>query len=391
MIAWYKKPNSHFFKKNTVSLVKSGAEYFSLLLGLINTATQSIHLQVYIIENDATGTEVIGALIAAANRGVQVFLLADGYASQSLPATAVKQMEDAGIRFRFFAPILKSRNFYFGRRMHHKVFVVDARHCLVGGINIGDRYNDTSDSEAWLDFALYAEGEVAASLCKFCLKRWKRIGQKRPNANCNASQELDLSKKEISDVRIRRNDWVKNKNDISASYKQLLKTAQKEVIICCSYFLPGTIIRKVFAATAKRGVKIKVMIAGKSDVPVSKYAERWLYDWLLKNNIELYEYQPNILHAKIGICDEEWLTIGSYNVNQISAYASVELNLDVHNPDFVTDVKRQLLDIIQKDCVQVTMENHLKAKNIFIQFARWCSYQFIKIAFSLFTFYFKRQ
>jgi len=175
MIAWYKRPKSHFFTKNTTALVKSGNEYFQLLLHLISKASASIHLQVYIIENDTTGKKVLDALLAAAQRGVQVFILADGYASQSLPAEVVKQLTDAGIRFRFFAPILKSRNFYFGRRMHHKVFVADGQHCLVGGINIGDRYNDTPAGAAWLDFALYAEGEVAVALCKFCLKRWKRL------------------------------------------------------------------------------------------------------------------------------------------------------------------------------------------------------------------------
>ncbi len=390
MTPWYKKTNT-VLKKNEVSLVKSGKEYFSLLLKLINGAKSSIHLQVYIFENDDTGKKVADALIAAAQKGVKVFLLVDGYASQSLPTAWINQMQDAGIRFRFFAPILRSRNFYFGRRMHHKVFVADASHCIVGGINIGDRYNDTKENKAWLDFAIYVHGEVAVALCKFCLKKWTRFNQQQSLSNCNPGIHFTYSKSEQSDVRIRRNDWVKNKNDISASYKQLLTTAKKEVIICCSYFLPGMMIRNVFKATVKRGVKIKVITAGKTDVPVSKYAERWLYDWMLRNNIELYEYQPNVLHAKVGICDETWLTIGSYNVNQISAYASIELNLDVHNMHFVHGVKKQLQHIIEKDCIHITMEEHKRAKNIFIQFGRWCSYQFIKIAFSLFTFYFKRQ
>ncbi len=391
MIAWYKNLKSNFFRNNNVSLVKSGVEYFTLLLKLINHAKNSIHLQVYIFENDETGRQVCEALIAAAKRGVKVFMIADGYASQSLSPDLVKQLTDAGISFRFFAPILRSSNFYFGRRMHHKIFVVDATECLVGGINIGDRYNDTAAAKAWLDFALYTKGEAAQALCEFCLKRWKKRDQETINFNCESNTELKWEKTEMSDIRIQQNDWVKNKNNISATYKQLLRTSQKEVIIFCSYFLPGMIIRKVFADTVKRGVKIKVVITGMSDVPLSKYAEKWLYDWLLRNGIELYEYQPNVLHAKIGLCDEEWLTVGSYNVNQISAYASIELNLDVHNPAFAASVKKELLQIIKQDCVQVTMKDHLGTKNIFKQFGRWCAYQFIKIVFSIFTFYFRRQ
>ena len=101
--------------------------------------------------------------------------------------------------------------------------------------------------------------------------------------------------------------------------------------IMCSYFLPGKVISRLLKNASRRGVKIRVITAGPSDVMVAKYAERWMYDWLLRNKIELYEYQPNILHAKVAICDSEWLTIGSYNINNISAYASIELNVDVHN------------------------------------------------------------
>ena len=95
-------------------------------------------------------------------------------------------------------------------------------------------------------------------------------------------------------------------------------------------------MRRLLTNAAKRGVKIKVITAGPSDIMLAKHAERWMYDWLLRNKIELYEYQPAILHAKVAVCDSEWITIGSYNLNNISAYASIELNLDVHNADFVT-------------------------------------------------------
>ena len=141
----------------------------------------------------------------------------------------------------------------------------------------------------------------------------------------------------------------------------------------------------------KRGVKIQVITAGVSDVKVAKSAERWLYDWLLRNKIELYEYQENVLHGKMALCDSEWMTIGSYNINNISAYASIELNLDVHNPYFVSNTRNVLQQIIEKDCMPISMEEHLRTKNIFKQFGRWLSYGFIRTVFHLFTFYFKHR
>jgi len=145
------------------------------------------------------------------------------------------------------------------------------------------------------------------------------------------------------------------------------------------------------ANAIKRGVTIRVIAAGDSDVKVAKNAERWLYDWLLRNGIELYEYQKNILHGKMAISDEEWMTAGSYNINNISAYASIELNLDVRNPAFAKETRQVLQEIMEKDCTRITFEQHIKTNNIFKQFNRWLSYQFIRTVFYLFTFYFRHK
>jgi cardiolipin synthase len=122
-----------------------------------------------------------------------------------------------------------------------------------------------------------------------------------------------------------------------------------------------------------------------------KDAERWLYDWLLRNKIELYEYQKNILHGKIAACDSEWMTVGSYNVNDISAHASIELNLDVKNNDFVKQTEETLEKIMKNDCIPISKEYHIHKKNIVKQFVRWLSYYFIRTMLYLFTFYFKRK
>ena len=193
-----------------------------------------------------------------------------------------------------------------------------------------------------------------------------------------------------SEVRMRRNDWVRRKNEISGTYIEMLLTAKSEVTILCSYFLPGKVIRRLIVHARNRGVKIRVIAAGSSDIRTAKYAERWLYDWLLRNGIELYEYQKNILHGKIATCDDKWMTVGSYNINNISAYASIELNLDVRNPLFSAEVREVLETIINEDCIRITPEHHLKTKNLLKQFVRWLSYQFIRMAFYLFTFYYRK-
>lgn len=386
------KNKTGFTQNNHVRLIHGGDEYFRTLLNLIAGARESIHLQCYIYDDDETGRMVADALKAAAARNVSVYVMADGYASQVMSKKFIQELRQAGIQFRYFEPLFRSRNFYFGRRLHHKVFVVDAFYSLVGGVNISDHYNDLPGKRAWLDFALYSEGEISQELCKLCWKTWYNFSSAFRFMPCRPSGELRLENHTATSlVRMRRNDWVRRKNEISYSYVDMFRYAQSHITICCSYFLPGQGIRRLLQQASKRGVRIRVIIAGPSDVMIAKNAERWMYDWLLRNNIELYEYQPSVLHAKVAVCDGEWATVGSYNINKISAYASIELNLDVVGEHFSGKLENELSSIINRDCIRITKETHLKKKNWAIQFVRWCSYQFIRLIFFITTFYYRQR
>ena len=389
------KISSHtdaFTKHNQVSLIRSGKKYFDKLVQLIDDAKRIIHIQSYIFDDDETGNIVADALKNAAKRNVEVYLMADGYASQVMSQSFIDDIREAGIRFLFFEPLFKSKYFYFGRRMHHKIVVTDSRYALIGGVNIANRYNDLPGEPAWLDFALYTEGEIAKDICLLCWKSWKGYPKKMQQQACEKETiQLNISPENQSAVRMRENDWVRRKDEISKTYAQMIDHAQSYVLIFCSYFLPDINLRKKMSQAVKRGVKIRVITAGRSDVILSKPAERWLYDWLLRNGIELYEYQTNILHSKLAVCDDEWMTIGSYNINSISAYASIELNVDVMDPVFVKKVRQELEAIIAEECICVSADVHAKANNIFKQFIRWFSYQFIRMVVYLFTFYFKQR
>jgi cardiolipin synthase len=309
-----------------------------------------------------------------------------------MSASFLNDLKKGGIHFRFFEPVFRSRHFYFGRRMHHKVIVIDTRYALVGGVNIANKYNDMPGQSAWLDFALFIEGEIARELCVLCWKSWNGYPFQLGLTPCDKktfSYSIPLENR--CEVRMRRNDWVRRKNEISGTYVEMLRTAKKEITILCSYFLPGKFIRKQITNAVKRGVRIKVVTAGISDVVLAKNAERWFYDWLLRNGVELYEYQKNVLHGKIAVCDDLLMTVGSYNINNISAYASIELNIDVRNANFAGETRKMLDEIIAKDCMAITHEHQVKTNNIIKQFIRWLSYQFIRIVFHLFTFYFKRE
>lgn len=378
---------------NRVRLVPGGAPYFTLLEELIDNARYSIHLQVYIFNHDETGMAVAEALIRAARRGVKVFFMVDGYASQNLTRELHREFKEAGVYYEQFEPFFRNRSFYFGRRMHHKIMVADGFYSLVGGLNIADRYNDMPGIPAWLDYAVYAEGEVSFELSKLCCRMWNQnsIACKAVPGEQDLKMIEQIPHDERCSVRIRRNDWVKGKNQVWKSYFDMFNHAQEDIIIMCSYFLPGWVYRKRMEKAVSRGVKIKVVTAGKSDVMVAKYAEKYLYRWMLRNKIELYELRDRVLHAKIAVQDGKWMTIGSYNVNNISAYASVELNLDVRNRAFAGHVQATLEKVIAEDCVQITEEVYARSSNIFKKALYRISYEFIRVMLYLFTFYFKKE
>jgi len=378
--------------QNTIKLVRGGKPYFDQIIEMINLAQDIIQFQVYIFDFDETGKAVAEALKAAAKRQVQVYLMTDGYASQGLPKSFIHELEQSGIHFRFFEPLFKSRNSYFGRRMHHKVIVVDNRFALVGGVNISNHYNDLLDQPGWLDFALFMEGEVALDLCRVCEEIWNGYLPMKPVHLCNANDmSFDISPDHYCEVRVRRNDWITKKNQISRSYIEMFDKAGDHIIMMPGYFLPGPVIRRNMKRAAARGVKIKLILAGISDVMVAKYAERYMYNWIFQNNIELYEYKPCVLHGKVATYDKKWATIGSYNVNIISAYASLELNIDVNDAEFAGMLDERMERIIQDDCVQVIKEDFSSQNGIFNKAWELICYWFVRLLFYLFTLNFKQR
>jgi len=292
---------------NSVQLIRGGAGYFSKMEEMIDSSLYSIHLQVYIFDENETGNRIADALIKAAKRNVKIYLLVDGYASQRLSDSFIFRLRDAGVNFAYFEQVFRTRYFYIGRRMHAKVLVVDSFKAMVAGINISDRYNDINNIPAWLDWGIYVEGETAEVLNNNCIALWNR-SRTRPKYIPVKSAWADFSHEEECQVRVRRNDWVKRRTEITKSYLEMFKRAQSHIIIMSGYFWPARRLLRKMAAASRRGVKIKLILAGHSDIDIAKHAERYMYRWLFRNSIEIYEYQDNVLHGKIAVYDNKWVT-----------------------------------------------------------------------------------
>ncbi len=380
-------PKDVFTVHNKVEVIRGGAEYFRLVQQIADGARYSLHLHTYIFDEDETGMMVADALVRAARRNVLVYLLVDGYASQHLSKEFISYLKKAGVHFRFFMPLLKSRSFYIGRRLHHKVVVADGHKSLVAGINVSNRYNDVGDTHAWLDWAVYAEGEAARILNDVCVSTWNRsLFSKKCEATNNPFSFPQPPGECLVQVCV--NDWVLTRTQITRTYHKMFADAVSGVTVMSSYFWPPPRLLARMARASRRGVKIRLVLTAHADVPFAKYAERYLYRWLFRHNIDVFEYQRNVLHGKVAVSDGHFVTLGSYNVNNISAFASVELNLNIKDTGIATSVTDRFNEIIANDCVQIDRDKFWTSNSPLKKLMFFLSYRLVQIAFFLFTFYY---
>lgn len=368
-----------FHNSTEAVLIRGGKVYFDLLQELIDEARIEIHLQVYILENDSTGRSILNALMNAAKRGVSVYLVLDAYGSNNISNSVVDEIIKSGIHFKWFKPIIQFGNMELGRRMHHKILCVDEQICVVSGANIADRYNDTEDSPAWLDFAILAKGVVAIEVKRRCLQIWeknfallnRRIRIRIPAISSAIEADNLLLKTCV-------NDWLRGRVEIFNGYLNSFKAAESEIIIVGGYFMPGRITRKRLAGAAKRGVKISIILTATSDVMFAKPASEYLYHWMFKYGVNIYEWQPEILHGKVAVVDGKWSTIGSFNLNYLSTFESLELNLEVIDDDFSSRFRQMLVDISQNECRQILKDEYYKRLSFSKLLFNWFSYRFVR-------------
>ena len=357
------------FKNEALALVFSGADYFSRLEGLILNAKTEIHIQTYIFENDSIGKKVLAVLKEAASRNVKVYLLIDGFGSFSFPKEQITELRKQGLNIRVFSPFFSANSIYLGRRLHHKIVVVDGKIALIGGINIADKYRGSSTTAAWLDYAIQInDSKIAKSLSKICLDIYLR--KKRVNRQKIASVYDEL--KEAS-VTILQNDWLKRKTEISNAYIKAIRNAKEEIVIVGSYFLPGRKLINALKKASENKVKIKLILSGISDIPMARRASCHLYSKILRYRIEIYEWEKSILHGKSAVIDKKWTTIGSFNLNNLSSFASIEMNVGIHSEEFSKEYLLHL-DTIMAQCKRITPETLKVTDGLSSKFINWSSY-----------------
>jgi cardiolipin synthase A/B len=354
--------NVHQVADNRLMLLKNGVAYFPQLCADIDAAKHSIYLETYIYAADETGRMVADALRRAAVRGVAVRVLLDGYGSAELPPEWLDELREAKVQVQWFrreiSPFTLRRNRMRRlRRLHRKLVVLDGEVAFVGGINI---INDISSSDGFdsprLDYAVRVQGVVAGQIQSTMRRLWGVVSwanfRRRGKEFRRFIRERGKSE-DAKGIALVLRDNLRHRHDIEDAYLKAMAGAQREIIIANAYFLPRRAFRQALIQAAQRGVRVMLLLQGRVEYRVQYYATHALYDQLLAGGVEIYEYQPSYLHAKVAVVDGRWATVGSSNIDPFSLLLAHEANLAVQDAGFAGELRASLLAAISGEAVRI--------------------------------------
>lgn len=374
--------SSRFIPGNHVSLLQGGGEYFPAIEAAFDRARHEIYLETYIYENDGTGRRVADALKRAAQRGVSVHLLIDGYGSKNLPRGILDHLREGGVKALIFRPRISPLTFRRKRlrRMHRKIAVVDREIAFIGGINIVDDREATADLPPRYDFAVAVEGPLVDIIRLSAERLWSIVARsrfRRGTVRGGTPAAATVAGGQMSAAFLTRDNF-RHRRDIETEYIRAIGRAKSEIILAHAYFLPGIDFRRALVNAAARGVRVILLLQGRMEFLLQHYATRALYGNLLDAGIEIHEYRKGFLHAKVAVIDGRWATVGSSNIDPFSLLLSREANIVVDDEGFGRTLAGRLKQTLETDGRQI-MASNWKQQPASVRVMSWLGYGLVRM------------
>ncbi|MFO1477533.1 MAG: phospholipase D-like domain-containing protein [Verrucomicrobiota bacterium] len=328
----------------------TGRSLLEAKLAAIAAAQSSVVMETFIFRDSDIGRQFREALTAAARRGVRVRLLVDGIGSYQLPRDYFGGLVESGGAMRWFNE-LRLRSFSF--RDHRKLLIMDGRMAFVGGCNIAPEYCGDGITTGWRDGGVSVQGEVAGVLEAEFDRQWERAVEQRwkfPTGGFSQRVRVECG----AGVQVLFIKPGLGRNPLREALRQDLVRA-KDVAITSAYFLPSHRMRHHLAQAVARGARVRVLLAGKSDVPLMQCASRSLYRRLLNQGIEIWEYQPQVLHAKLIVVDDI-VFVGSSNLDPRSLRINFEIMLRIQDATLAVTARQQFDADLAQRATPITRE-----------------------------------
>jgi cardiolipin synthase A/B len=327
---------------NRVVPLRGGAETFPRMLATIRSARSHVHLEMYIVRADFVGLEFQKALIDRALEGVQVRFLYDGLGCFGLPDWYFDELRAVGVEVVEFAPIAPwRRRWGINKRDHQKILIVDDQLAYTGGINLGREYAPVEwGGGGWFDLNAEVDGPAVYDLALYFRKTWTQAGGK-PFAGPERPRRVSRSSEHKVAVQVISNVGMRSRSHMRHAYLHAIRRADRSISIMNAYFIPDRGLRRAFSRAARRGVEVRVIVPSVSDVRAVYWASRHVYGVLMRSGVRIFEWPERMMHAKSGVIDGVWSTIGSYNLDRRSLLHNLEVGLIL--------VDRELGERMQRD------------------------------------------
>jgi cardiolipin synthase A/B len=374
--SWTSVPVARFMGGNHIELLQGGDALFPRMCQAIDAAEREVWLATYIFHDDPSATQVMQSLAAAARRGVAVHVVVDGFGTKGTLAAVRQVLLDAGVQLEVFRPIERWYAWLQPgqlRRLHQKLCVCDrpgtaGEHvAFVGGINlIADRLDlrhGWTDAPR-LDYAVGVQGPLAEAVHATARAMWARAhlwhgwrdGVRQVVKSAQPVKETVAILRQLRPAPLPEQgadagpmraafivrDNLRQRRAIERAYVEAIRGAQQRVELAVPYFYPGRMFRRALRNAAKRGVQVRLLLQGKIDYRIAAMAARALYDELRAHGVQIWEYTPAYLHAKVAVVDDNWATVGSSNIDPLSLLLNLEANVVVRDAGFCATLRQSL-------------------------------------------------
>ena len=396
-------------------LLKGGGELFAALVEALGAATSEVLLETYIFDFRGAPLAVAEALEQAAARGVRVCVVVDGVGTGDIPAEWQQRWKAAGLHWRVFNRAKGWRMLFpkGWRRLHRKLCVVDRTVAFCGGVNLLDDLYDANYGaleKPRFDFAVRVTGPLVADVRDTMMRLWLRLQVGREarrldlegtllaaRAATDAGADMgDADEGEAADVghapRARPGhgvvaalvlrDNVRFRRRIEGTYRLAIGQARHEILIANAYFIPGMRLQRALLHAVRRGVRVTLLLQGRYEYFLQHHASRAVYGALLEGGVEIIEYEPSFLHAKVAVMDSAlgaMATVGSSNLDPLSLLLAREANVFVRDDAFAAELRGHLVQAMAHEGRRVDPAAHLNRPLVSRGLA-WLAYAMVQIA-----------
>lgn len=312
---------------NRYEVFTNGDQIFPAMLNAIDGAKRRISFETYIYKPSETAEQFTDAFVRAARRGVAVRIVLDAVGAMSIEGDHLDRLREAGCEVAWFNPPAWYALHHINSRTHRKILVVDGQVAFTGGVSVGDEWKGNAQGpDHWRDTQVRIEGPVARQLEASFYENFIEGAEDVTPVLDPPATVAD----EHGPSFVVRSSPTGGANEMKRLYLLAVASARRTLDIATPYFVPDEAGRWALAEAIRRGVRVRVLVEGdETDAMPVKYASRHYYEDLLQQGIEIYEYQPTLMHAKVIVVDGVWSMFGSANFDNRSLELNDELNVAV--------------------------------------------------------------